>query len=130
MALPHATSGQVIDMRPLGDKMTEAVSHALFKAEQLELIRLVLPRGKGMPEHAVQGAVTIQCLEGCIEVHAHQKTLTLRAGELVYLAGGEPHTVHAVENASVLLTILLKHEGNSGFVGNALTQSEMAHRAS
>jgi quercetin dioxygenase-like cupin family protein len=130
MALPHATSGQVIDVRPLGDRMTEAVSHALFKAEQLELIRLVLPKGKGMPEHAVHGAVTIQCMEGSIEVHAHQKTLTLQAGELVYLAGGEPHSLHAVENATALLTILLKQDGNHDFDGNALTQSEMAQRAS
>jgi quercetin dioxygenase-like cupin family protein len=109
MALPHARSGQLIDVRPFGAKMTETISHALFKAEQLELIRLVLPRGKGMPEHAVPGAVTIQCLEGKIELHAHQKTQTLQAGELVYLAGGEPHALHAVEDASVLLTILLKH---------------------
>lgn len=130
MALPHATSGQVIDVRPLRDRMTEAVSHALFKAEQLELIRLVLPRGKGMPEHAVQGAVTIQCLEGSIDVHAHQTTQRLQAGELVYLAGGEPHAVQAVEDASVLLTILLQHNGNHGFAGNALTQSEMSRRGS
>lgn len=130
MALPHATSGQVIDVRPLGNKMTGAVSHALFKAEQLELIRLVLPRGKGMPEHAVQGSITIQCLEGRIKVQAHQKTLTLQAGELVYLAGGEVHSLQAVEDASALLTILLAHNGNHGFAGNALTQSEMAQRAS
>ncbi|HEX2604294.1 MAG TPA: cupin domain-containing protein [Oxalicibacterium sp.] len=130
MALPHATSGQVIDVRPLGSKMTEAVSHALFKTEQLELIRLVLPRGKGMPEHAVHGPVTIQCLEGSIEVHAHQKTLTLQAGELVFLAGGEPHSLRALEDASVLLSILLRHNGNHDFAGNALTQSEMAQRAS
>lgn len=108
MALPHAASGQLIDVRPLGTKMTEAVSHALFKVEHLELIRLVLPRGKGMPEHAVAGAVTIQCLEGSIELHAHQKVQALQAGELVYLAGGEPHALHALEDASVLLTILLE----------------------
>lgn len=130
MALPHATSGQVIDVRPLHDRMTEAVSHALFKTEQLELIRLVLPRGKGMPEHAVLGPITIQCLEGSIELHAHQKTMLLEAGELVYLAGGEPHALRALEDASVLLSILLKHNGNHDFAGNALTQSEMAQRAS
>jgi quercetin dioxygenase-like cupin family protein len=109
MALSHATSGQLIDVRPFGAKMTETISHALFKADQLELIRLVLPRGKGMPQHAVSGAVTIQCLEGKIELHAHNKILALNAGELVYLAGGEPHALHAVEDASVLLTILLTH---------------------
>lgn len=109
MALPHATSGQLIDVRPLGTRMTECMSHALFKTQKLELIRLVLPSGKGMPEHAVSGAVTIQCLEGAIELQAHQTTQTIRAGELVYLAGGEPHSLRATEDASVLLTIVLPH---------------------
>lgn len=109
MALPHATSGQLIDVRPLGTRITEAFSYALFKTEELELIRLVLPRGKGMPEHTVPGAITIQCLEGSIELSAYQTTQTVRAGELVYLAGGEPHALHATEDASVLLTIQLRH---------------------
>lgn len=107
MALPHATSGQVIDIRPLGPRITDAVSNAIFKAPQLELMRLVLPRGKGMPEHSVPGALTIQCLEGVIELQAHQTTQTVKAGELVYLEGGEPHALHAVEDSSVLLTLLL-----------------------
>ena len=109
LALPHATSGQLIDVRPLGTRMTECVSHALFKTQKLELIRLVLPSGKGMPEHAVPGAVTIQCLEGAIELDAHQTTQTIHAGELVYIAGGEPHALRSTEAASVLLTILPPH---------------------
>ncbi|HWU99389.1 MAG TPA: cupin domain-containing protein [Oxalicibacterium sp.] len=109
MALPHATSGQLIDIRPLGTRIAASTSNALFKTPQLELMRLVLPRGKGMPEHSVHGPVTIQCIEGAIELHAHQTTQTVRAGELVYLAGGEPHALQALEDSSVLLTILLPH---------------------
>jgi quercetin dioxygenase-like cupin family protein len=108
MALPHATSGQLIDVRPIGEHITAAISNALFKTEHLELMRLVLPTGKTMPEHAVPGELTIQCLEGVVELHAHQKTQVLLAGDLVYLAGGEPHALRARENASVLLTLLLK----------------------
>lgn len=107
MALPHATSGQLIDVRPLGPRMTEAVSHALFKTHQLELIRLVLPGGKGMPEHTVPGAITMQCMDGAVELHAHQTTQVIQAGQLVYLAGGEPHALHALEDSSILLTIVL-----------------------
>lgn len=107
MALPHATSGQVIDIRPLGPRIAEAVSNAIFKTPQLELMRLVMPRGKSMPEHSVPGAVTIQCLEGVIELQAHQQTQTVKAGELVYLEGGEPHALHALEDSSVLVTLLL-----------------------
>lgn len=107
MALPHARSGQLIDIRPLGERITASVSNALFKTPQLELMRLVLPSGKGMPEHAVPGPITIQCLEGAIELRAHQTTQILRAGELVYLAGGEPHALQALEDSSILLTLLL-----------------------
>jgi quercetin dioxygenase-like cupin family protein len=32
----------------------------------------------------------------------------LRAGQMLYLAAGEPHAVEAVEDASVLLSIRLK----------------------
>lgn len=108
MALPHAKSGEVIDVRPLGTRIEAAVSNALFKTPQLELMRLVLPSGKTMPEHAVPGPITIQCLEGAIELQAYQTTQILLPGELVYLAGGEPHALHAREDSSVLLTVILQ----------------------
>ena len=112
MALPHASSGQLIDIQPLGPRLDEAHSNALFKTSQLELMRLVLPRGKGLPEHAVPGAVTIQCIEGEIELQAHGRTQHMRPGQLVYLAGGEPHALHALQDASVLLTLLFPNQEN------------------
>jgi quercetin dioxygenase-like cupin family protein len=107
MSLPHATSGDLINIRPLGEKLKESVSTALLKTAHLEVMRLVLATGKLFPEHKVEGEVTIQCIEGVIELHAHQKTQILLAGDMVYLAGGEPHSLLAKEDASVLLTILL-----------------------
>ena len=46
MAQPHASSGDVVDVTPLGDSLGEHVTHALIKSTQLELVRLVLPAGK------------------------------------------------------------------------------------
>ena len=41
---------------------------------------------------------------------AFGQTQNLEAGKLLYLPTGEPHTVKGIENASLLLTILLpKH---------------------
>ena len=41
---------------------------------------------------------------------AFGKTQNLEAGKLLYLATGEPHKVKGIENASLLLTVLLpKH---------------------
>jgi quercetin dioxygenase-like cupin family protein len=109
MSLPHAVSGEIINIRPLEAKLKEAVSTALIKTPHLEIMRLILAAGKSMPEHHVAGEVTIQCLEGTIELRAHQKTQTLHGGELVHVAGGEPYTLKALADASVLMTILLKH---------------------
>jgi quercetin dioxygenase-like cupin family protein len=109
MALHHAAPGAVIDIHPLGDKLNTAATVALFKTEQLEVMRMVLHAGKSVPEHNVPGEVVIQCLEGAIEVHTPDAIRQLGPWQLVYLAGGEPHALHALEDSSILHTILLKH---------------------
>jgi len=107
MAIPHASSGQVIDVRPHGPSFTEARTVALFKTEDLEVIRLVLPAGKGMPPHKVAGEITIQCIEGRIDVTVDGDSNHLAAGQLIYLARNVMHAVTALEDASVLVTIAL-----------------------
>jgi quercetin dioxygenase-like cupin family protein len=114
MSLPHAASGDLINIAPLGDRLENAVSTAFLKTEHLELMRLVLRAGKSMPEHWVEGELTLQCLEGSFELEAHGKRQTLGAGEMVYLAPRVPHALHARENTSVLLTVLLNRPVNTG----------------
>ena len=43
MALPHAQLLDVIDVRPLGDALADAVSTSLIKTEHVQLLHLVLP---------------------------------------------------------------------------------------
>jgi len=69
---------------------------------------LVLAAGKSMPEHHVPGELTLQCLDGAVQISAHGKVQTLRAGEMLFLAGNVPHALHAVEDASVLMTMVLQ----------------------
>jgi quercetin dioxygenase-like cupin family protein len=111
MSLPHANSGDLINIAPLGDKFEGAVSHAFLKTEHIELMRLVLPAGKSMPEHWVEGEVTLQCLEGAFELEAHGRRQPVRVGEMVYLGPRVPHALHARENTSVLMTVLLNQPG-------------------
>jgi quercetin dioxygenase-like cupin family protein len=107
MALHHASSGEIVSVFPLGDKLLESPSTALLKAHQLEVMHLVIPAGKSKPEHQVQGEFTLYCLEGAVELRAYGKTQTLHAGELVYLEGEVPYALHAVENSSLLMTVVL-----------------------
>lgn len=54
------------------------------------------------------GAITIQCIEGSIEVSALGRLEVLHRGELLYLPGGAQHALHAREDASALVTIALR----------------------
>jgi quercetin dioxygenase-like cupin family protein len=107
MAIPHAAPGQVIDARPLGEALRGAVTTTLIKTARLEVIRLVVPAGKDIPAHRVAGEITVQCLEGRISFTALGQSQELVAGQLLFLPGNEDHAVRGVEDASLLLTILL-----------------------
>ncbi|QLQ02062.1 MAG: cupin domain-containing protein [Thiobacillus sp.] len=108
MAMTHAASGELIDVRPLGPALRETRSSTLVRADHLEVFRFVLIAGKTAPDHKASGALTLQCLEGAVELDAHGRTQSLRAGDMVYLADAEPHAVRAMEDASLLVTVLLR----------------------
>ena len=86
MANHHASPGEIIDLRPLGDSFAEAATATLVKAENLEVIRLILPAGKEIPSHAVAGPITVQCLEGRVAFRVDGKSQTF---------GGDRRDQHA-----------------------------------
>lgn len=108
MALHHATPGEIIDIRPLGEQLSCAITATLLKSEHLQVFRLILPEGKEFHEHHVPGEITVQCLEGEVEFTASGKNQLLTAGDLLYLDGGEPHALKGVTHASVLVTVFLQ----------------------
>lgn len=108
MALPHAQPGQAVDLRPLGPRLAETRTHALFKAQDLEVMRLVLRAGQSLPVHQVPGEITVQCLEGCVELTSDGQRHRLQPGEMLFLPGGMPHDVRALVDSSALVTIALR----------------------
>jgi quercetin dioxygenase-like cupin family protein len=107
MAIPHAKPGEVVDVRPLGSALASSQTTTLVRTDQVEVIRLVVPAGKDIAEHKAKGEIVVQCLEGRVTFTAVGKTHNLEAGKLLYLPTGAPHSVKGIENASLLLTILL-----------------------
>jgi quercetin dioxygenase-like cupin family protein len=107
MALHHASSGELIDIRPLKSNLKNATTKTLYKSNRLEVFQMVLLASKAMPEHQVTGEITVQCIEGSIEFTAAGTSQLMRAGDLICLAGGTVHALKAVEDSSVLVTILL-----------------------
>lgn len=107
MAIHHAAPGEVIDVRPLKQKITDTKTTTLLKTSDMEVLRLVMPAGKTIAEHKAPGEITIQCLEGKIVFTSDGNAQELVAGELLYLNSAVPHAVEAIEDSSALVTILL-----------------------
>jgi quercetin dioxygenase-like cupin family protein len=126
MALQHAASGEKIALQRGDDDIAHFTSVALAKTENMELIRLVLPKERAMPEHRVNGELTLLCLEGEIAFDAYGRTTVLRPGEMLYLEGGQTHAIRANEDAVGLMTILLPAERNGGIAAVADARSETA----
>jgi quercetin dioxygenase-like cupin family protein len=109
MAILHSAPGDVIDLRPLGTELASTRTHALFKSNDLELIRIVLAAGQELPAHAVGGDITLQCIEGSAEISCDEGLRRITSGELIYVPGGDMHWLRGVEDSSLLLTIALRN---------------------
>ena len=120
MALPHAQLLDVISVAPLGDELRDSVSTSLIKTGRVQLLHLVLPAHRDMPEHHVDDECIVHCLEGLVEVTMSGGVRRLNAGELVVLPGKERHGLRARADSAVLLTLLLRDgdAGNQGGAGN------------
>jgi len=66
MALEHASSGQVIEvLRRDGDDLSQFSAIALAKTDELELIRMCMPKGKThAPSIMSSVKSTLLCLQG------------------------------------------------------------------
>jgi quercetin dioxygenase-like cupin family protein len=109
MALHHAKPGEIIDLRPIGPGLKKAQTAAIIKAEHFEAIRLIVHAGQEIPQHKVSGEITLHCLEGHVELGLKPEPITLKTNQWIYLEGGAPHSVKAIEDSSLLLTIFLHH---------------------
>lgn len=105
MALIHAKAGEKVHLASLGGS-TPGRATALVKTPDFEAVKLTLRVGEGTARHAVPGYCTIQCLDGAIVLETKERLL-LSPGDWVYLDRGEEHSVAAIEDGSLLVTILL-----------------------
>ena len=113
MALPHAQPLDVINISPLGAALHEAVSTSLLKTERLQLLHLVLPARRDIPQHHVEDECTIHCLEGDVEIQMPGGVRRLGPGQLVVLPAGQPYSISARVDSAALMTLLL-HRGDAG----------------
>lgn len=118
MALPHAALLDTINVAPLGPQLKEARSTSLIKTDRLQLLHLVLPAHKDLPEHHVDEECTIHCLEGTAELVWPGGVRQLDAGNIVVLPGKARHSLRARTDCALLVTLVLNH-GDAAHGGGA-----------
>lgn len=110
MATHHANPGEIVDLQTWAADLPKEHTKAIVKTDEMELIRIVLPAGKGIPNCKVTGPITIQCVSGKIAVTTMGATLQLNYNQLIHLTPSEPHSLKAIEDSVALLTIIFKNE--------------------
>ncbi|QMU61283.1 MAG: hypothetical protein GKR92_06070 [Gammaproteobacteria bacterium] len=108
MATHHANPGEIVDLQTWAADLPKEHTKAIVKTSGLELIRIVLPAGKGIPNHKVSGPISIQCISGKVAITTMGATQELNYNQLLHLMPGEPHSLKATEDSVVLLTIIFK----------------------
>lgn len=106
MAIEHAEPGEVIDLNTFGPDEDDSRTVALVKTQQFEAMRLFVRGGKVVPEHYVDGPITVQCLRGECKFFAGQSSQPMEAGSWIHLDGGTPHSIDAISDCVLLVTIL------------------------
>jgi quercetin dioxygenase-like cupin family protein len=108
MAIEHAAPGQVIDVRGPDATIGPDTSETLIRTHHLEVFRYALVAGKAVDTHTAAGLMVVQCIEGVIDFTALGRTQRLTRGKMLYLEDHEPHSLTAVTDALLLITILLR----------------------
>lgn len=80
-------------------------ARTLIKSGPIRVTMIVVGAGGKVPEHAAEGPITVQPVEGRIRLMAQGRSYALGPGELLSLGPGIPHSIGSEEGAAFLLTI-------------------------
>jgi len=112
MAQEKINPGEVLNLNDLRDEMPKDSTLALVKTPDMEVIRMVLPKGKEITEHSVDGQISVQCLKGKITFATGKKASELSKGDWLYLQRNQTHSLQALADSVLLVTILFTHDGD------------------
>ncbi|MBN2733017.1 MAG: hypothetical protein JXR26_11360 [Balneolaceae bacterium] len=102
----HIKFGETVNLKKLRSDLDPEATHALIRSEDMEVIRMVLSKGKQIAGHKVEGELTIHCLTGEVELEFNGVTQTLKENDWLALEKEVKHALRVKKDAVLLLTIL------------------------
>lgn len=104
MVLNHGKPGEVLRLLEVGEPTAQTV--ALTKASSFMAIHLVVKAGDSLPTHKISGSITLYCIEGRIALETPRAVSEMKTRDWMFLDPGVPHSVRALADSALLLTIL------------------------
>ena len=88
-------------------KDSDRNSVALFKSDNIRIVLMGLHQNAELKTHTTKGIINLQVLEGHIRFTTEQHTTELAKGQMLTLKQEIPHSVFALKESFVLLTIVM-----------------------
>lgn len=86
-------------------KDTDRNAITVFKANGLRIVLIALRKGAEMIKHKADGLISIQVLEGKMQVNTDEQSVKLGTGQMLALHEGIPHSLRAKKKTIFLLTL-------------------------
>lgn len=77
----------------------------VFKSDYLRIVLIALHSGAELPTHTADGTISVQVLQGLLRFGTAEESVQLENGQMVTLHQGIPHSVLALEESMLLLTL-------------------------
>lgn len=77
----------------------------LTKSATMRVVLRALHAGSALGTHKADGQISVQVLQGRIEFVADGRTVEMRQGQLLVLEGGAPHSLRAIDESAILITL-------------------------
>lgn len=87
-------------------------ARTLVKDGPLSVTLVALSPGGTIPEHVAPGPITIQAVQGSIQVDVGRESYLLLGTQILSIPGGRPHAVSSASGGTFLLTLVNSGTGS------------------
>lgn len=101
----------VIELEASPNELANPGKTILFTTKDIQVVRMVVPAHREIPEYEAQGEMVLHCLLGRVTIKTSGLQEELSRDKLLCLSIQEPFVILGIENSVVLLTIALPKAG-------------------
>lgn len=108
---PQHARAQLLDLEVIADRLLGELPGSRRKTETVareagvSVVVMAMEAGDEIKQHLAPGTVSIHALRGHISINADNVDFDVRPAQVVFLQPSTPHSVRAVEQSVIVLTV-------------------------